>query len=258
MAAPVNAFKAAITRGEVQIGAWVGLVGVDAAEVSARAGFDWLLIDGEHAPNDLQSIIAQLRVVEGRGSQPIVRPVSGETWMIKQYLDAGAQTLLIPMVDSAEQAEALAAAMRYPPQGIRGVGAALARASHYGSLADYVTTANEQMCLLVQAESRAAHANLDAILGVEGVDGVFVGPADLGADMGFAGQDDAPQVRAAILDIITRTVAAGKAAGILTLDADLARECIALGATFVATAIDTLSFSQAMRDAATAGLALKP
>lgn len=256
MSAPINEFKATLKEGRVQMGCWVGLVGATAAEVSATAGWDWLLIDGEHAPNDVSSIIDQLRVIEGSGSHPIVRVVSGETWKIKQLTDAGVQTLLVPMVETGEQAAELVRAMRYPPEGIRGAGAALARASSYGGRSDYLTTANAQMCLLVQVESATAHRNLDDILAVEDVDGVFVGPADLAADMGYLGQSNAPEVLEAIRDILRRTVGAGKAAGILSPDLSFAQECLDLGATFVATGIDVTLFARAMKDAALAAKAL--
>lgn len=252
MPAPRNPFKRAIARGDLQLGCWLGLADPYIAEISAGAGFDWLLIDAEHAPNDLRSIVAQLQVIAGRGSHAIVRPPIGETWMIKQFLDAGAQSLLVPMVESADQARDLVSAVTYPPHGVRGVGSALARASDFAAIPDYLTTARDEICLLVQVENQKGLAALDDILAVDGVDGVFIGPSDLAADMGFIGQAGAPIVKAAVCDAITRIVASGKAAGILTLDTDFQRQCRDLGASFVATEIDVSLFARTMRSAASA------
>ena len=247
MPAPYNSFKAAIAKGEMQLGCWLGLADPYIAEISASAGFDWLLIDSEHAPNDLRSITAQLQVLAGRDSHAIVRPPIGETWMIKQLLDAGAQTLLIPMVESAAEAEKLVSAITYPPHGVRGVGSALARASDFSAIGDYLTTAREQICLLAQVENVAGMAALDNILKVDGIDGVLIGPSDLAADMGYIGKPATPEVETAVLDAIKRIVASGKAAGILTLSADLQAKCRDLGATFIATEIDVTLFAKGMR-----------
>jgi len=206
MPAPHNPFKAAIKNGKLQLGCWMGLADPYIAEISASAGFDWVLIDGEHAPNDLRSITAQLQVIAGRGSHAMVRPPVGETWMIKQLLDAGAQSLLIPMVESGAQAQALVDAVTYPPHGVRGVGSALARASDFAAIGDYLTTARDEICLLAQVENRKGLAALDEILQVDGVDGVFVGPSDLAADMGFIGQAGHAEVKAAVLDSIRKIV----------------------------------------------------
>lgn len=236
---PVNRFKQRLHNGEVQIGLWLGLANAYSAELAANAGFDWLLIDGEHAPNYLQGMLAQLQAVAPYPSQALIRPVVGDTALIKQLLDIGAQTLLVPMVESAAQAQELVRALHYPPQGIRGVGSALARASRWNSITDYLDQADAQMCLLVQIENREGLANLDAITAVEGVDGVFIGPADLSAAMGHRGNPGHPEVQAAIEDAIVRIVRAGKAAGILSADERLARRYIELGATFVAVGVDT-------------------
>ncbi|WP_323036817.1 aldolase/citrate lyase family protein [Pararhodobacter sp.] len=258
MPAPHNPFKAALRAGKPQMGCWLGLADPYVAEISASAGFDWLLIDAEHAPNDLRSIIAQLQVIAASGSHPIVRPTIGETWMIKQLLDAGAQTLLVPMVESADQARDLVKAVTYPPHGVRGVGASLARASRFAAIPDYLTTAGNEICLLVQVENLAGLAALDEILTIEGVDGVFIGPADLAADMGFLGQATAPEVEAAILDAMRKIVASGKAGGILTMSPTLQKSCLEIGATFVATAIDVSLFASAIRASAKAALSLLP
>ena len=236
---PINTFKQRLKSGEAQIGLWLGLADAYCAELAANAGFDWLLIDGEHAPNDLRGMLGQLQAVAPYPSQPIIRPVIGDTALIKQVLDIGAQTLLVPMVESAEQARELVRAIHYPPQGVRGVGSALARASRWNSIPGYLDHADQQMCLLVQIENREGLANLDAIAAVEGVDGVFIGPADLSASLGHRGNPGHPEVQAAIEDAIVRIQQAGKAAGILSADEALARRYIELGAAFVAVGVDT-------------------
>jgi 4-hydroxy-2-oxoheptanedioate aldolase len=249
MPAPVNRLKQRLAAGDTTFGCWLSLADTNAAEMMGTAGFDWLLIDGEHAPNDLRSIRDQLAVLEGSAADVLVRVPVGETWMIKQVLDAGAQSLLVPMVESGAQARDLVAACTYPPAGRRGVGASSARASRFGSITDYIRTADAQICLLVQVESRAGHAALDDILAVKGIDGVFVGPADLAADMGHPGNSAAPEVQAAIADILGRTKAAGKAPGIMCLD-DRAQAYVDAGARFVAVGIDVLVLMGAARDLA--------
>lgn len=234
-----NTFKLALKNTQrAQIGLWLGLADPICAEICAGAGFDWLLIDGEHAPNDVRSILAQLQAVAPYPAHPIVRPVSGDVQLIKQLLDIGAQTLLIPMVETAEQARLLVSAMRYPPVGIRGVGAALARASQWNRVADYLHQANEQMCLLVQVETRLGLENLDAIAAVDGVDGIFIGPSDLSAALGHLGRPSHPDVQQAIETAIGRIRASGRAAGILTTDEDQARSYLSLGCNFVAVGLD--------------------
>ena len=240
MQIPRNSFRDAIRAGRPQIGLWVGLASADAAELLAPTGFDWLLLDGEHAPNNVRSLLDQLRAVAPYPVAPIVRPVQGDVALIKQLLDIGAQTLLVPMVDTAEQAALLVKAMRYAPAGIRGMGAALARASRYNQVDDYLAQADSQMCLLVQAETVTAMANLEAIANTEGVDGVFFGPADLSASMGYPGQQSHPAVQQALLDGIATVRKAGKAPGILTGDPALAQQYLDAGALFVAVGVDTL------------------
>ncbi len=234
-----NTFKAALKSGErAQIGLWLGLTDSICAEICAGAGFDWVLIDGEHAPNDVRSTLTLLQAVAPHPAHPIVRPVSGDVQLIKQLLDIGAQTLLVPMVESAEQAKLMVSAMRYPPAGIRGVGAALARASQWSRVTNYLHEANDQMCLLVQVETRLGLENLDAIAAVEGVDGVFIGPSDLSAALGHLGKPGHADVQQAIEDAIRRIRAAGRAAGILTVDEAQARHYLSLGCTFVAVGLD--------------------
>ncbi|MHA7850767.1 aldolase/citrate lyase family protein [Roseovarius sp.] len=247
MPAPENRFKSALARGDMLYGCWAGFADAYATEMLATAGFDWLVIDGEHAPNDLPSIMRQLQVLETRHSAPVVRLPMGEPWAIKQVLDAGAQTLLIPMVDSGDQARALVRATRYPPEGIRGSGAALARATQFSAIPDYISTANAQICLLVQVETRAGIDALDDILKVEGVDGVFIGPSDLAADMGYLGDSDQPEVRAVIRDALARIAASDKAAGILSLDHDTALSYRDWGAQFLAVGIDVVMLAQTAR-----------
>lgn len=235
----LNEFKQRLISRQPQIGLWLGLADPYCAELAANTGFDWLLIDGEHAPNDVRSILAQLQAVAPYRSQPVVRPVSGDAALIKQLLDIGAQTLLVPMVETAEQARALVRAVTYPPQGIRGMGSGMARASRWNAIPDYLDQADGDVCLLLQVESLEGLANLNAIVAVEGVDGIFIGPADLSAAMGYRGNPGHPDVQEAIEDAIKRICAAGKAAGILTPDERLARRYLALGATFVAVGVDT-------------------
>ena len=242
-----NTFKRALARQEPQIGLWLGLADPYCAEICAGAGFDWLLIDGEHAPNDVRSTLSILQTVAAYPVTPVVRPPVGDTHLIKQYLDLGVQTLLIPMVETAEQARALVAATRYPPQGVRGVGSALARASRWNGVPDYVHRANDEICLLVQVESVAGLTHLDDILAVEGVDGVFIGPADLSASLGHLGQPGHPDVVQAIEDALRRIAAAGKAPGILSADEALSRRYLELGATFVAVGVDTTLLARSAR-----------
>ena len=247
MTLPPNAFKIALNEGRPQIGLWVAMADAYVAEIAGHAGFDWLVIDGEHGPNDLRSILAQLQALQASPSEPVVRLPTGESWMIKQFLDIGARTLLIPMVDSAEQAEALVRAVRYPPHGIRGMGAGIARASRFNTIPGYVVDAGQDICLLVQAETRAALADLERIAAVDGIDGVFIGPSDLAADMGFPGNMEAREVHAAIEKAIATILNAGKPAGILTFNETLNRRYLELGATFVAVGADVTEFSSALQ-----------
>lgn len=239
MKIPPNHFRDALRAGRLQIGLWAGLANANATEALAICGFDWLLLDAEHAPNNTLTILDQLRAMAPYPVHPVVRPVAGDVALVKQYLDLGAQTLLIPMVDTPEQAMLMVRAMRYPPEGVRGMGAALARASRWNMVEDYLNQANDQMCLLVQAETVKAMENLRDIAAVDGVDGVFFGPADLSASMGLRGQANHANVHKAILDGITTVRSAGKAAGVLTADTALAHEYVDAGALFVAVGVDT-------------------
>ncbi len=249
---PVNTFKQALRADQPQIGLWVSLADAYVSELLAGAGFDWLLLDGEHGPNDVRTILSQLQAVAPYPVTPIVRPLVGETALIKQYLDLGVQTLLIPMVETPEQAAQLVRATRYPPDGVRGVGSAVARASRWNQYGDYLQKADEEICLLVQVETASAAARLKEIAAVPGVDGVFFGPADLSASMGHLGNPGHPEVQKVIEEGIATVRAAGKAAGILTVDTALARHYLALGARFVAVGVDTTLLARASRELAAA------
>ncbi|MBS1154094.1 MAG: 2-keto-3-deoxy-L-rhamnonate aldolase [Proteobacteria bacterium] len=246
---PHNAFKAAIKAGQTQLGLWLSCANPYTAEIAATSGYDWLLIDGEHGPNDVPTLLAQLQAVAPYDSHPIVRPVNKDPALIKQILDIGAQTLLVPMVDTAQEARDLVSAMRYPPRGIRGVGASVARAARWGRIEDYADTVEEQLCLLVQVETVRGLQNLDEITKVDGVDGVFIGPADLSASMGHMGDAGHPEVKAAIENAIRHIRSLGKAAGFLAPDPAVAKHYLNCGANFVAIAVDTMLFTQAMSDA---------
>jgi 4-hydroxy-2-oxoheptanedioate aldolase len=250
MQIPINRFKQALREGKPQFGLWAGLADAYAIELLANTGFDWLLLDAEHAPNDLRSVLAQLQAVAPYPVHPIIRPVQGDVALIKQYLDIGAQTLLIPMIDNAGQAARMVAATRYPPRGIRGVGSALARSSRWNQVEGYLHKADDEMCVLLQVESAAALENLEEIAAVEGVDGVFFGPADLSASMGLLGKPGDARVYNAIVDGIARVKRAGKAAGVLTPDPKLARDYLSMGASFLAVGVDTTLLVKAARDLA--------
>lgn len=242
MKTPVNPFKKAIAEKRTQYGLWVSLLGPLTTEICAAAGFDWLLLDGEHTPNDLLNALQQSQVIAAYpGTHAIARIPMGHGHvgqaLIKQYLDTGIQTLLVPMVDTAEQARELVRCMRYPPGGIRGMAAT--RASGWGRNTGYAKEANDQVCLLVQAETREAIENLDEIAAVEGVDGVFIGPSDLSAAFGHVGDPWHPEMQEIIADAFKRIQAAGKAVGILTLDEKLAKKHVEMGATFIAVGTDS-------------------
>lgn len=246
----INEFKQALKERRPQIGLWLGLCSSYSAELLAGAGFDWLLIDGEHAPNNVQTVLTQLQAIAPYPSHPVVRPSWNDAVQIKQLLDVGAQTLLIPMVQNAEQARDAVRATRYPPNGIRGVGSSLARASRWNRVPDYLHQADAQMCVLVQVETCEALKNLPQILQVDGVDGVFIGPADLCADMGFSGNPQHPVVKAAIEQAIGQIKAAGKAPGILMAAPEAAEHYLQLGALFVAVGVDTTLLARAAENLA--------
>jgi 4-hydroxy-2-oxoheptanedioate aldolase len=234
---PINHFKHAIAAGKLQLGLWSGLSNNVTVEVLANAGFDWLLLDTEHSPNELPMVHSQLQAITRGKAHPIVRPPWNDTVTIKRYLDVGVQTLLIPFIQDAQEAVDAVAATRYPPLGVRGYSAA-ARASDYGRVKDYPARCEEQLCVLLQVETPHALANIEAIAAVDGVDGIFIGPGDLAASMGFIGQPTHPEVVAAIEDAVRRILACGKPAGILVGDEKLTRHYIEIGCTFVAVGSD--------------------
>jgi 4-hydroxy-2-oxoheptanedioate aldolase len=234
---PRNTFKAALREGRVQIGIWCTIAGSDNAEALAGCGFDWMLIDTEHSTVSLDTVKAMLQAAAPYPTQTIVRPGWNDAVEIKRVLDAGAMSILVPYVQNADEAARAVSAVHYPPHGTRGV-AGITRASRYGAVDRYIARANDEICLLVQVETAEALTNIEAIAAVPGVDGIFVGPADLAASMGFPGDTSAPEVKAAILDAIRRICAAGKPAGILSLDPDLLKQAVAAGSVFTAVDVD--------------------
>ena len=237
MECPVNRFKAALRAGRRLVGLWSGLTSPAATEIVADAGFDWILIDTEHAPNELPMVADQLRAAALGTASPVVRPAWNDMVMIKRLLDIGAQTLLVPYVQAPEQAALAVAATRYPPRGIRGVASAH-RANRYGRIPDYFARADEEMCVLAQLETRAAVDALEEIAAVEGIEGVFIGPSDLAASLGHPGNNAHPDVRRAIEGACRRAQAIGKPIGILApVEAD-ARAYLDIGFAFVAVGSD--------------------
>ena len=234
---PRNEFKHAIRAGKQQIGLWVSLADPYCAEIVAGSGFDWILIDGEHSPNDPITVLAQLQAVAPFPVTPIVRPAWNEKVLIKRYLDVGAQSLLVPYVQNADEAAAAVAAVRYPPRGVRGV-AGVTRASSFGRVRDYAKRAEDELCVLVQIETREGLDNLESIAKVDGVDGVFIGPADLAAGLGHLADITHADVQSAIKDAIARIKACGKPAGILSADEAQVRRYIEWGTTFTAVGLD--------------------
>jgi 4-hydroxy-2-oxoheptanedioate aldolase len=237
MELPPNRFKRGILAGQHQLGLWCSLSSAYAAEVVAGSGFDWLLLDTEHSPADVPTVLAQLQAIAAYQVTPIVRPPSNDAVAIKRFLDLGVQTLLIPYVQSEAEARSAVASVRYPPEGIRGV-TGLSRATGFGRIPHYAQVADRELCLLLQVETAESLNELEAIASVEGVDGIFIGPADLAASLGHAGEPGHPTVVAAIEDAIDRVRSCGKAVGILTLDPVLARRCIERGSCFTAVATD--------------------
>ncbi|MEM9319550.1 MAG: aldolase/citrate lyase family protein [Pseudomonadota bacterium] len=242
-AAPINKLKARLSAGEKTRGLWLDFHADAVAEMAGNSGADWCLIDGEHAPFDPAALLTQLRVLAGTKAEPIIRVPAAEAWMLKQVLDLGVQNVMVPMIETADQAQAVVRACRYPPDGIRGVGAMVARAGGYGARTDYLVTANAQICVIVQAESARALDNIEAIAAVDGIDAIFIGPADLAADLG----KPAAEVRAVIDAGIARIAAAGVAAGLVTSPADCAH-FEALGAQLTSIGSDTRIMLAGLQD----------
>jgi 4-hydroxy-2-oxoheptanedioate aldolase len=234
---PVNTFKRALKAGQPQIGLWCSLSNSYAIEVVAGAGFDWLMLDTEHSPNELDMVLSQLQAIAAYSTHPVVRVPWNDMVTIKRFLDIGTQTLLIPYVQNEEEARKAVAYTRYPVEGLRGM-AGMTRATRFGRIKDYAKRAHEELCVLVQVETQTALDNLEKIAAVEGVDGVFIGPADLHASLGYAGETANSRVKPLIDEAIRRIRKAGKAPGILTgIEAD-AKHWLELGCQFVAVGTD--------------------
>jgi 4-hydroxy-2-oxoheptanedioate aldolase len=234
---PRNRFKHALAAGTRQLGLWLSLASPAATEIAAGAGFDWLLLDMEHSPNELPDIAHHLRAAEGGTAEPVVRVPWNDPVMVKRLLDIGARSLLFPFVQSVEEARRAVAATRYPPDGIRGYAGAT-RANRYGRVKDYAQRAAEELCVLVQCETRKAVADISGIAALPGIDGIFIGPSDLAADMGHLGDTQHPEVQAAILEAGRRIKAAAKAPGFLSLREDETRRVLDAGFLFVAIGTD--------------------
>jgi 4-hydroxy-2-oxoheptanedioate aldolase len=245
-----GSFADALRDGSPQIGMWVASGSATVAEICAGSGVDWLLVDCEHAPNDLRSVLSQLQACAAYDVHVVVRPPVGDTVLIKQLLDLGVRNLLIPMVESAEQAAELVRATRYPPDGVRGVGSALARASRWNRTPGYLDQADQGICLMVQVESERALGALHEIAAVESVDGVFVGPADLAASMGHLGHPEHPDVVAAVDKAIETIGGLGKAAGVNAFQEDRARRLLGIGARFVLVGADVTLLARGSEDLA--------
>lgn len=237
MKTPHNAFKRAILTQQRQIGLWCSLCSPIAIEIVSYSGFDWLLLDTEHAPNDIGDILAQLQAAQAGPTSCVVRLAWNDMVLMKRYLDLGAQTLLLPFVQTRDEATRAVEFSRYPPNGVRGITRS-SRASHYGRVRNYLDHASEEICLLVQIETREALEQIHAIATVDGIDGVFIGPNDLSASLGHLGNPQHPEVQAAIKDASTALRKIGKAAGILTSDGEEALKYISWGFSFVAVGSD--------------------
>ena len=247
MELPTNPFKRALASGATLYGIWLGLPDSNVAEIAAGAGFDWLLIDHEHAPFELGTILDHLRAIAPYDVAPVVRPVNHDPALLKKLLEIGVQSFLVPMVDNAEQARQLVQALRYPPAGSRGLGTSLARAAHWNQIPGYLQKANDEICLIVQVETAGAMANLEAILAVDGVDGVFIGPSDLSASMGHVGDAGHPDVVAAINRGLETIVASGRHAGLFCANPEPVADYVKRGARFLGVGVDTLILAEGAR-----------
>jgi 4-hydroxy-2-oxoheptanedioate aldolase len=250
MQTPENEFKARLRAGTPQLGLWVGLTDLVCIEIAAGAGFDWLCLDGEHSPHELHTLLPALQTIAAYPVQPIVRVPVSDPAIIKRVLDIGAQTVLVPMVESADQARRLVEAMRYPPHGVRGVGTALARAARWNRLTDYFARADGEMCLIVQIESDRGLERLEEIAAVDGVDALFVGPADLAASLGHLGNPAHQAVQQAICAAFDRIRATGKPCGSLSADEAIVRDYLNRGCQFMGLGSDTALLANATRQLA--------
>ena len=240
-----NPFLRAIESGQPQIGLWISLSHRYAAEVVAGAGYDWVLLDTEHAPNDLSTVLSQLQVFAAYDTTPIVRPAWNDTVLVKRLLDIGSPGLLFPMVQTAQEARRAVAATRYPPNGVRGVGGTT-RANQFGRVEDYFSRIESETAVLIQAETLTTLEHIDALTDIDGVDGVFFGPSDISADFGLIGQPGHPEVKNAVIDGIKKVRAAGKSAGVMTLDDGLIAEYRDAGANFLSIGLDTNLLAKAV------------
>lgn len=245
-----NQFRAGLETGSTQFGLWLGIPDVSVAEMMAGAGFDWLVVDHEHGPFELRDVMAHLQAIAPYDVAPIVRPVDGDPALLKKLCDIGARSFIVPMVDTAKQAAEIVSAVKYPPEGRRGLGTSMARAARWNTVPGYLDEANREMVVIVQAETKTALANLEAIANTSGVDGVFIGPSDLSASMGHAGNASHPDVIKAVSGALKTIRNAGKHAGLLCLDESQVGHFIECGANFVGVGVDTLLLGNSARSLA--------
>ena len=242
---PKNALKAALAEDRCQLGLWMACRDSMMVELMAGAGFDWVLIDMEHAPSETADVARLLQATSAYDVSTCVRVPWNDTVAIKRVLDVGAQTIVVPYVQTVEEAEAAVAAVRYPPRGVRGVGGST-RATRFGEVKDYATRAEEEICLILQVETKAALPHVEAIASVDGVDGIFIGPADLAASMGFPGEPGHPEVRKTVVDVTRRIRSVGKAPGFLAASPDYCREVQEAGSLFLGIDIDTVALKRSI------------
>ncbi|MDR2891491.1 MAG: 2-keto-3-deoxy-L-rhamnonate aldolase [Deltaproteobacteria bacterium] len=243
-----NPFKTKWKTNEVQYGVWLDIPSAYTAEIAAACGYDWLVLDGEHCPNTITDLLSQLRAIAPYPTHPIVRVLEGDDARIKQILDIGAKSIVVPMVDTAEQARAMVRAMRYPPEGVRGTAAVVARATRWNRVPNYMDRVDESLCLILQAESVTGMANLEEVCSIDGVDGIFIGPVDLATSMGFKGDVSRPEVQSEVERGIKLARAKGKGVGVFALNPEFADKCAAWGANMIAIACDALALSSALEE----------
>ncbi|MGH1464540.1 MAG: HpcH/HpaI aldolase family protein [Cognatishimia sp.] len=247
MELPINQFKRRLKNGDQMQGVWNAIGGPIVPEILAVAGYDWILVDTEHSPLEVTGVLPVLQTIAAYPeTSPIVRPAANDTVLIKRHLDLGIQTLLIPYVQNESEAKAAIAATRYPPEGVRGV-SGLTRATRFGAIANYAQKVNEELCVILQVETLEAVSRIEAIATTKGVDAVFIGPADLAASMGYAGNPNHPEVADLVRSLITRLKELNVPSGILTTNPDFAQECKGLGVNFIASAVDAGLLSAALK-----------
>lgn len=241
-----NSFKTKLKTNEVQFGVWLDTTSAYLAEMAATCGYDWMVLDGEHSPNTIQTLLEQVRAVAAYESHPLIRVPEGEAYIIKLCLDIGAKSIMVPMIDTRAQAEAMVAAMQYPPRGVRGAGASVGRATRWNRVPGYIQDVEKSLCLILQAESPEAIKNSGEIAALDGVDGIFIGPVDLATSMGFHGDFTRPEVLAQIETGIKSIRAQGKGVGVFALNPEFAEKCMSWGANMVAIACDALAYIEAL------------